>query len=81
MDDERDVAVDFMEMTDKGRLWARFADARPALALAVGRHVIVGDDDAELKVAQIISIDADGNRELQVLPGTVAVNSDLLPRR
>jgi len=43
--------------------------------------VIVGDDDAELKVAQIISIDADGNRELQVLPGTVAVNSDLLPRR
>jgi len=33
VDDERDVAVDFMDMTDKGRLWARFADARPGLDL------------------------------------------------
>ena len=76
-----DVAVDFMDMTDRGRLWVRLADAGPGLDLPVGRHVIVGDDDAELKVAQVISIDADGNRELQVLPGTVAANSGLLPRR
>jgi hypothetical protein len=79
IDDESDVAVDFMEMTKRRRLWVRVADARPGVDLAVGRYV-EGDNDAEPKVARIVSIDADGNREVLVLPGTFVSNCDLLTR-
>ena len=40
---------------------ARAADARPDRVLAVGRHVVVGDEDADPKVARIAAVDADGN--------------------
>ena len=73
-----DIAVDFMDMTNDRRLWARAADARLGVELTVGRHAIVGDDDADPKVARIVAIDADGNVELEVLPGSVESHLDLL---
>jgi len=76
--DEYEIAVDFMDMTDERHLWARAADARPGIALSIGRHVVVGDEDADSKVARIVAIDADGNVELEVLPGSVESHSDLL---
>ena len=54
MADDYDIAVDFMDMTNDRHLWARAADARPGLELAVGRHVVVGDEDADPKVARIV---------------------------
>ena len=78
MPDDYEIAVDFMDMTNDRHLWARAVDARPDLELSVGRHVIVGDEDADLKVARIIAVDAEGNLELEVLPGTVESHSDLL---
>jgi hypothetical protein len=76
--DTYDIAVDFMDMTDDRRLWARPTDVRRDVDPAVGRHVVVGDDDADPKVARIVSIDIDGNLELEVLPGTVESHLDLL---
>lgn len=78
--DTYDIAVDFMDMTDGRHLWARAADARPGFEPALGVHVVVGDDDAVPRVAQIVSIDPDGNVELEVLPGTVESHQDLLAR-
>jgi len=78
--DTYDIAVDFMDMTDDRRLWARASDARPGFEPAVGAHVVVGDEDADPRVAQIVSMDSDGNLELEVLPGTVASHQDLLAR-
>lgn len=75
-----DIAVDFMDMTDDLRLWARPADVRPGFEPVEGRHVLVGDDDADPKVARIVTHDADGNLELQVLPGSVESYRDLLAR-
>jgi hypothetical protein len=75
---EYEIAVDFMDMTNDRHLWARAADARPDLELSVGRHVVVGDEDADPKVARIVAVDADGNVELEVLPGSVESHSDLL---
>jgi len=49
-----DVAVDFMDMTDDHCLWARSADTRPGLDAIVRRHVVVGDDDADPRVARIV---------------------------
>lgn len=76
--DEYEIAIDFMDMTNDRHLWARAVDARPGLDLSVGRHVVVGDEDADPKVARIVAVDADGNVELEVLPGSVASHSDLL---
>ena len=78
MPDDYEVAVDFMDMTNDRHLWARAADARPGIELSVGRHVVVGDEDADSKVARIVAIDADGNIELEVLPGSFDSNSDLV---
>lgn len=75
-----DIAVDFMDMTDDRRLWARPADVRADVDASVGIHVVVGDEDAEPKVARIVAVDADGNLEMQVLRGSVESHRDLLAR-
>jgi hypothetical protein len=76
--DDFEIAVDFMDMTNDRRLRARAANARPGVELSVGRHVVVGDEDADSKVARIVAVDADGNTELKVLPGSVESHADLL---
>lgn len=78
MADQYDVAVDFMDMTDAHRLSARPVDARPSTDLSVGRHVIVGDEDADPRVARIVAIDDEGNFDLEVLDGSVESHADLL---
>jgi hypothetical protein len=52
--DEFEIAVDFMDMTNDRHLWVRTADVRPGVQIAVGRHVVVGDDDADPKVARVV---------------------------
>lgn len=66
-----DLAVDFMDMTDDRWLLTRVEDAAAGVELAPGRFVSVGSQDADTAVAQIIAVDADGNIDLQVLPGGV----------
>ena len=78
MADSYDIAVDFMDMTNDRRLWVRPADLRGGFEPAVGRHVVVGDDDADPRVARIVAIDPQGNLELEVLPGSVESDLDLL---
>ena len=73
-----DITVDFMDMTDDRCLWVRPADVRPGLELAVGGHVVVGDDDADPKAARVVTLDADGSIELEILTGTVESHADLL---
>jgi hypothetical protein len=64
-----DVGVDFMDMTNDRHVWVRSADARPGVEIALGRYVVVGDEDADPKVARIVAVDADGNVELEILRG------------
>jgi hypothetical protein len=77
---EYDVAVDFMDMTDDRHLWARRSDSRNGLRAEVGSYVIVGDEDADPRVARIVEVDPDGNIELEVLPGSVEANRGLVTR-
>lgn len=72
-----EFAVDFMDMTNDMHVWTRLADGPPGFTPTVGRYVVVGDEDADSKVARIVSID--GNAiELEVLPGSVESHRDLL---
>lgn len=75
---EIDLEVDFMDMTNGRRLWARLEDARPGFVPVAGRHVTVGCEDAEPAVARVLSVNADGDIELEVLPGSVESHRDLL---
>lgn len=78
VDDACDINVDFMDMTNDQHVWARAVDARAGLTPEVGAHVVVADDDADPRVGRIVAIDADGNIELEVLPGSVDSHRDLL---
>lgn len=80
MTDTYDIAVDFMDMDDARRLWARSADVRADFEARPGAHAIVGDDGADPRVARIVSIDDDGNIELEVLPGGVEANRVFVAR-
>lgn len=80
MPEINDIAVDFMDMTDDRRLWARTADVREGFEPAVGSHAIVGDDDADPRVARIEDITDDGLLRLEVLPGPIEAHRDVLAR-
>ena len=73
-----DLLVDFMDMTDDRHLLTRLADARPGYEPVVGAYAVVGDAGADPRVARILSIDADGIIDLEVLPGPVESHRDLL---
>jgi hypothetical protein len=75
-----DLAVDFMDMTDDRRLWTRRVDGRPGFEATVGEYVIVGDEDADARVALVLMIDVGDNIELEVLDGSVDSHRDLLTR-
>ncbi len=77
--DGYDLDVDFMDMTSGRRLWTRLQDARPGFVAIAGRHVIVGCEDADPAVAQILSVNAEGHIEVEVLRGSVDSHRDLLP--
>lgn len=80
MADTYDINVDFMDMTNDHRLWVRAEDARPGFVAEVGRHVVVGDEDADPRVARIIEISSDGHLHLEVLPGPLEAHRDALAR-
>ena len=73
-----DIAVDFMDMRDDGRLRTRLQDARPGFVPTVGHYAVVGDEDADPAVARILSVDGDGGVELEVLDGGVDEHRHLL---
>ena len=74
-----DLSVDFMDMTDDRRLWTRLKDARrPDFVPIGGRHVIVGCEDADPAVARILSVNAEGHIQLEVLDGPVESHRDPL---
>lgn len=73
-----DLAADFMDMTNDRRVWTRLKDARSGFVPVAGRYVTVGSDDADAAVAKVLIVNADGHIQLQILPGTVDSNRDLL---
>ena len=59
MSEDYEMAVDFMDMTNDRRLWARAADARARSRADGGPpHLVVCDEDADSKVARIVAFDA-----------------------
>jgi hypothetical protein len=64
-----DLWVDFMCTDENGLTHANRLDAAPGLVLEPGMHVIVGDEDADPAVAEVVSVDEYGIVLVRVLPG------------
>ena len=77
-DSEVDIAVDFMDMTNAGRLWTRMADVRPGFVPIAGRYAIVGCEDADPAVARLVTVDIERGIQLEVLDGDIEDHRHLL---
>jgi hypothetical protein len=75
---EVDIAVDFMDMTDDRRLWTRLADVREGLVPIAGSYAVVGDEDAEPAVAQLVSVSIEQGITLRVFDGSIDDHRHLL---
>ena len=73
MPDTYDIAIDFMDMTDERRLWPPKETSGPASSpsSAVMSSLATTTTTPTPRVARIVSVDSDGNVELEVLPGAV----------
>jgi hypothetical protein len=66
-------------MTNDRRLWTHLRDARPGFVPIVGRHAVIGCEDADPAVGRTLSVNAEGHIELHVLRGGVDSHPDLPP--
>lgn len=72
-----DLWVDFMRTDGGGITHASARHAAPGVVLEVGSHIVVGNEDAEPAVAEVVSVD-DGVVLVAVLPGPVSAHKALL---
>lgn len=69
--------VDFARVYD-GLTYGDLRDAEAGVTVEQGRYLIVGDDDADPAVAQVVEVRSDGVVLLKVLPGHADQHLDLL---
>ncbi len=73
-----DLWVDY-HRTDGARLThTNLRNAEPGAAIQVGRCLVVGNEEAESAVAEVVSVDDRGVVLVRVLPGRAADHLDLV---
>ena len=77
-DHDYDIWVDFMTMRNDGRIWSRMSDVRTGFVPVAGQYAVVGCEDADPAVAQIVSVDIEEGIHLRVLEGSVDEHRHLL---
>jgi hypothetical protein len=60
--------VDFARVYS-GLTYGHLDDVVPGIQITAGRYLVVGDEDADPAVAQVIEVKDDGTVLLRVLPG------------
>lgn len=64
-----DLRVDFHRVDADGLTHAHVDDLSERIEPQPGDYLVVGDEDADPAVAQVVSVDADGVILVRVLPG------------
>lgn len=72
--------VDFARVYS-GLTYGHVDDASPGTEIKAGHYVIVGDDDADPAVAQVVEVKGDGTVLLRVLPGHAEEHAALVSPR
>ena len=75
-----DLWADFHRVDADGLTHAHVEDASAGAVIERGRYVIVGDEDADPAVAQVVEVEANGVVLLRVLPGHADEHLELLGR-
>ena len=73
-----DLWVDYHRRDADGLTHGNVRNARPGSTLTPGAHIIVGNEEADPAVAEVVRVDDDGVVLLRVVPGTVDHNRTLL---
>jgi hypothetical protein len=73
-----DLWVDFARVDPDGLTHAHTRDLMPDAEIQPGRHIVVGDDDADPAVASVVSVDPSGGVLLRVLPAAAEGHLELL---
>ena len=73
-----DLWIDYHRLDDDGLTHASVKDAEPGVELAVGRYVVVGNEEADPAVAEVVEIDDRGVVLVRVLPGPAEDHFDLV---
>lgn len=73
-----DLWVDFHRVDADGLTHASLKDATDGVVIEPGRYLVVGDEDADPAVAQVVDVRATGVVLLRVLPGHAEQHLDLL---
>ena len=76
-----DLWVDYLRTDGEGLTHTSVRNVSPGVILRVGEYVVVGNEDADPAVAQIVSVDDDGVVLVAVLPGPVEDHRALLGSR
>jgi hypothetical protein len=73
-----DLWIDYQARREDGLTPTLARFAQPGVSLEVGAYVVVGADDAELAVAEVVEVRPDGVVLLRVLPGPASDHLELL---
>ena len=73
-----DLWVDFHRVDAGGLTHVHVKDSSPGAVIEEGPFILVGDDDADPGVAQIIEVKSNGIVLLRVLPGHADLHRQLL---
>jgi len=73
-----DLWVDYLRTDGGGFTHTSTRNVSPGVALRVGEHVIVGNEDGDPAVARVVSIGDDGVVLVAVLPGPVETHRAVL---
>jgi hypothetical protein len=78
---EWDLWVDYHRTDGDGLTHTNRRHLRPGVDLIVGSYLVVGDEDAEPAVAEVVSVDAKGIVLVRVLPGAAEEHLHLVRHR
>ena len=76
-----DLWVDFHRVDSEGLTHASVEDAEAGVEVRTGRFLVVGDEDAEPAVAEVVDVKENGVVLLRVLPGNAREHVEKLSRQ
>ena len=76
-----DLWIDYHRTDGDGLTHAVAEDLKPGIDLIVGSYLVVGNEDADPAVAQVVSVDARGIVLVRVLPGPAEDHLQLVRHR
>lgn len=73
-----DLWIDYHRRDSNGLIHASLKDAEPGIELVPGSCLVVGNEEADLAIAEVVSLEASGVVLVRVLEGSVEDNSGRL---